>query len=409
MARKNQPTVLSLFAGVGGMDLGFIEAGFKVVWANDFEKDCVETYKKNIGDHIVLGDIKKVKSKDLPKNPDVVIGGFPCQGFSVNNTKRSMEDERNHLYKEMLRIIKDTKPKYFVAENVKGILSLEKGKVIEMIVNDFKKIGYKVDYKLLTAADYGVPQLRQRVFIVGNRINKEIEFPEQTHFPKAEKSPQMDLGFPTDHNMQFHISAKEAIKHLAKVPITYKPIKRNKKVIYNHIAATNVLETFWGRKYPVDQFDICDYLKEYRNKSEWTTKKIDEHFGYRHTAGHWFRKDNNSGSIPKPSDWWELKKLLKFNKKYDKQVTTLVEKKITFEQSLRISNWDTPSDTITATGSEIHPNKERRISVRESAILQSFPDDFVFEGSLNSMYRQVGNAVPPLLALKVAQQIFNNF
>ena len=215
----------------------------------------------------------------------------------------------------------------------------------------------------------------------------------------------MDLGFPTDHNMQFHISAKEAIKHLAKVPITYKPIKRNKNIIYNHIAATNVLETFWGRKYPVDQFDICDYLKEYRNKSEWTTKKIDEHFGYRHTAGHWFRKDNNSGSIPKPSDWWELKKLLKFNKKYDKQVTTLVEKKITFEQSLRISNWDTPSDTITATGSEIHPNKERRISVREGAILQSFPDDFVFEGSLNSMYRQVGNAVPPLLAKKVAELI----
>ena len=175
MTRKKQPTVISLFAGVGGMDLGFIEAGFKVVWANDFEKDCAKTYQRNIGDHIVVGDIRDIKSKDLPKNPDVVIGGFPCQGFSINNINRTMKDERNHLYKEMLRIIKDTKPKYFVAENVKGLLSMEKGKVIELILNDFRNIGYEVDYKLLTAADYGVPQMRQRVFIVGNRINKKIE------------------------------------------------------------------------------------------------------------------------------------------------------------------------------------------------------------------------------------------
>ena len=406
---NKKPTVVSLFAGVGGMDLGFIKAGFEIIWANDFEADCVQTYKNNIGEHIVLGDIKEIKSKDIPNNPDVIIGGFPCQGFSINNIKRTMADERNHLYKEMLRIIKDKKPKFFVAENVKGILSMEKGAVIELIVNDFKKIGYEVDYKLLTAADYGVPQMRQRVFIVGNRIKTKNKFPEITHFPlpnKNDKQQKLNFG---KTNMQFHIPAKEAIGHLAKVPITYDPIeKKGKAPIYNHIASTNVMDTFWGRKYPVNQFDICDYLKEYRNKSEWSTQKIDKHFGYRHTAGHWFRKDNNSGSIPNPSDWWELKKLLKFNSKYDKQVTTLVEKEITFEQSLRISNWDTPSDTITATGSEIHPNKERRISVREGAILQSFPDDFVFVGALNSMYRQVGNAVPPLLAERVARLIFSD-
>ena len=151
--------------------------------------------------------------------------------------------------------------------------------------------------------------------------------------------------------------------------------------------------------------DICDYLKYWRNKKGISVKKIDEYFGYAHTAGHWFRKDNKSGSIPKPSDWWKLKKLLGFDDKYDKQVTEFVEKEIKFEQSLRIANWDTPSDTITASTPEIHPNKKRRLSVRECAILQSFPDDFIFYGSLSSQHRQVGNAVPPLLAKHIAESV----
>ena len=397
------PTVVSLFAGAGGMDLGFQKAGFEIIWANDFDKDSVDTYKKNFGSHIVLGDIKDIPSSDIPDNPDVVIGGFPCQGFSINNKKRSMDDERNHLYKEMLRIIKDKKPKYFVAENVKGILSLEKGEVIKLIVNDFKKIGYDVDYKLLTASDYGVPQNRQRVFIIGNRINKENPYPKVTHYnPNLKKNQQLNL---LDNDLKPYVTAKEVLEHLSNVRISYDPIKVGNKYVYNHIARTNVAETFWGRKYKVNQHDICDYLKEARNKSEWSTQKIDEYFGYRHTAGHWFRKDNNSGSIPNPEDWWELKKLLKFDNKYDKAVTTLEEKTITFEQSLRIANWDTPSDTITATGTEIHPNKKRRISVREAAILQTFPDNFKFVGSMGSMYKQIGNAVPVSLSKLIAKGI----
>ena len=100
----------------------------------------------------------------------------------------------------------------------------------------------------------------------------------------------------------------------------------NELVIKNHIASENVADTFWGRKYEVNQHDICDYLRYWRDKAGWTTKRVDEHFGYAYTAGHWFRKDNNSGSIPKPEDWWELKKILGFDDKYDKAVTTLVEK-----------------------------------------------------------------------------------
>jgi DNA (cytosine-5)-methyltransferase 1 len=391
MDKNKKYIVVGLFSGCGGLDLGFINSGFDVVWANDFFKEAVETYKNNIGNHIVLGDITKIPSSEIPNDFDVLLGGFPCQGFSIANIKRSMKDERNFLYKEMLRIIKDKQPKYFVAENVKGLLSMQKGKVIEMIIKDFQEIGYDVDYKLLKASEYGVPQHRERVFIIGNRLGLKNPFPKKTHGEDEDLLP--------------FVSTQEAVGFLSDVRIRDKSFKLNGHKIINHKARTNVHDQFWGRKYKVNQHDICDYLKFWRSKSGWSTKRVDEHFGYAHTAGHWFRKDNNSGSIPNPSDWWELKKILGFDDKYDKQVTELELKPITFEQSLRINNWETPSDTITATGPEIHPNKERRMSVRECALIQSFPMDFEFVGSLGNMYKQIGNAVPVLLAQKVAEGI----
>ena len=399
--KKNTLKVLSLFAGAGGMDLGFKNAGYDIVWANDVDPDSVKTYKKNIGDHIILGDIEKIKNNKIPANIDVVIGGFPCQGFSIANKSRHIDDSRNKLYKQMLRIIRDKKPKYFVAENVGGILTLGKGAVIQKIIKDFKSIGYKVDYKILNAADYGVPQTRKRVFIIGNRLGLENPYPKQTHeIPSSKKNTLFGNMF------EKQITTKKAINFLSKVPLTNKTIYVNNRVIHNHVGDTNVHDEFWGRKYDVDQFDICDYLKKWRKKAGISTKKVDEHFGYAHTAGHWFRKDNNSGSIPNPDDWRGLKKLLGFDNKYDKQVTTLVKKKIQFEQSLRISNWDTPSDTLTATSPEIHVNLKRRLSVRECAILQTFPDDFIFEGAtFRSMHKQIGNAVPVLLAEMIAKKI----
>ena len=197
-----------------------------------------------------------------------------------------------------------------------------------------------------------------------------------------------------------HVTVKEAIGHLSDVRLRDESLTLDGKIIYNHIASEKVNDKFWARKYPVDQAEICDYLKEWKNKAKMTVPSIDKH-----TAGHWFRKDNKSGSIPKPEDWWELKKLLGFDDKFDKAVTEFEEREIKFEQSLRITNWDRPSDTITATQPEIHVNKKRRLSVRECAILQSFPDDYIFTGSLNSQYRQVGNAVPVLLANKIAMCI----
>ncbi len=394
--------VVSLFSGAGGMDLGFEKAGFDIVWANDFFKEAVESYKKNVSKNVVYGDITKIDSSEIPDNIDLVIGGFPCQGFSVANTKRSMKDERNFLYKEMLRVIKDKNPKFFVAENVKGLLSMEKGKVFEMIKKDFESLGYKVDAKLLNAAEYGVPQARERLVIIGNRIGIENPFPTPTHWVDSKQ-------YKSKKGLKDPVTVKQTIGFLSDVKLSDYPITlENGSKIYNHIAATNVYDKFWGRKFEVNQADICDYLRYWRDKSGYTTKKVDDHFGYKYTAGHWFRKDNNSGSIPKPSDWWELKKMFKFDDKYDEQVTTMVEKEIKFEQSLRITNWDRPSDTITATSPEIHVNKERRLSARECAMLQTFPMDYEFVGSLNTIYRQIGNAVPVKLAEQIASGIYKS-
>lgn len=389
--------VVSLFSGAGGMDLGFIQAGFDVIWANDIIPEAIETYRNNIGNHIVYGDVRMINSDDIPDGADVIIGGFPCQGFSIANTKRSMEDQRNFLYKEMLRIIRDKKPKMFVAENVKGLLSMEKGKVIEMIKNDFESLGYYVEARLLNAAEYGVPQLRERVVIIGNRMSKEVIYPKKTH----------TLSPLTEKDLSPAVTCEQAIGWLADIRCQDYPIKLdNGKIVYQHKALENVADTFWGRKYEVNQEEICDYLVYWRKQAHISTKQVDEHFGYKFTAGHWFRKDNNSGSIPKPSDWWELKKLLGFDDKYDLAVTTLVEKPMIYEQALRITNWDRPSDTITATSPEIHVNKMRRLSVRECAIIQTFPEDFIFSGnSLGIMHKQIGNAVPVLLAKQIATAV----
>ncbi len=188
--------VVSLFCGCGGMDLGFLMAGHKIIWANDIDKNAIATYKYNICrdfdvslDSVVLGDIRKIPSSDIP-NCDMVIGGFPCQGFSVANRYRKVDDERNFLYLEMLRIIKDKQPKYFVAENVPGILSIGKGEVIKMILRDFNDVGYDTQYKVLNAANYGVPQVRKRVIILGARkdTNHKISYPMPTHYDKPQKT-----------------------------------------------------------------------------------------------------------------------------------------------------------------------------------------------------------------------------
>lgn len=303
--------VVSLFSGAGGLDLGFKMAGHDIIWANDLYEDAVETYRHNIGDHIVCEDISKVDEKEIP-DCDIIIGGFPCQGFSVANTKRHEGDERNTLYKQLIRVIKAKKPKFFLAENVKGITNLAKGKVFQMILNDFSEMGYVVKYRILNAADYGVPQTRQRVIIVGVRNDVKFEY----SFPEATNSKDGKGG------LKKWVSVGEAMKQIPD------PDSPNKML--NH-----------------------EYSKYKLNFN-----------GY---IGH------------------------------------------------RQLDPDKPAPTVTARGDSKggvvilpHPNGKRRMSCRELATVQSFPLTYEFYGNRSSIYRQIGNAVPPLLGYAVAK-MFNQY
>ena len=182
-----KPKILSLFSGCGGLDLGFHQQGYETVWANDFNEWAAHTFKHNFGDVMHCGDIEEIDpytDKSIP-DCDIILGGFPCQDFSMIWKRPGLNGERGNLYKSFLRFIDAKKPKVFVAENVKGLLSANKSKAIETIIKDFESIapGYMVKIQLYNFADYGVPQFRERVLIVGIRKDTEFDFvhPEATH------------------------------------------------------------------------------------------------------------------------------------------------------------------------------------------------------------------------------------
>lgn len=192
--------VVSLFCGAGGLDLGFDQAGFKTIWANDINKDACETHKQWSHAEVVCEDIKVIDVNTIPEC-DVVIGGFPCQGFSLAGP-RKIDDKRNILYKFFVNVVEAKRPKAFVAENVKGILTLGGGEIIKAIVADFASRGYKVQAKLLNASDYGVPQDRLRVILVGirNDIDQEWTYPEPLEHKVTlqEVIGQMPAPLPTE-------------------------------------------------------------------------------------------------------------------------------------------------------------------------------------------------------------------
>lgn len=173
---------ISLFCGCGGMDLGFSNAGFNCVYANDIDHWACMTYKRNLGDHVHEADISEVKFDKLPK-VDLIVGGFPCQDFSMIWKRKGLDSERGNLYQHFVRAVRTIKPKMFVAENVKGLLTANKGKAIKQIIEDFSAEGYNVTYKVVNFAHFGTPQLRERVIIVGvsQEIEKEFTFPKPTH------------------------------------------------------------------------------------------------------------------------------------------------------------------------------------------------------------------------------------
>lgn len=175
---NTKPKVLSLFSGCGGMDLGFLQEGYKIVFANDFFHDACETYKKNFGNHMVEGDIADIDFKNTP-DCDLITGGFPCQDFSMIWKRGGITTDRGNLYKHFVRAIATKLPKVFIAENVKGLLTANQGMAIKQIVKDFQSIdhsGYRIYINLFNFAEYDVPQLRERVVIVGIRNDIPFEF-----------------------------------------------------------------------------------------------------------------------------------------------------------------------------------------------------------------------------------------
>lgn len=220
--RPHQPRVISLFAGCGGLDLGFHQEGYEIVWANDFDKWAADTYKHNLGDAMVCKDVEKIdpyRSRSIPAC-DLILGGFPCQDFSMIWKRPGLNGERGNLYKSFLRFVDAKKPKVFVAENVKGLLSANNKLAISQIINDFESIapGYLIKPKLYNFADYGVPQFRERVLIVGIRIDTGFNFqhPKPTHGPKARKP---------------YFTAGEALKDADKVPFNNDRMKVAKKTV----------------------------------------------------------------------------------------------------------------------------------------------------------------------------------
>ncbi len=200
---KKNLTVVSLFSGCGGMDLGFAQAGFNILWANDIDKKACETYALNIGNHIIHGDITELDYSTIPIS-DVIIGGFPCQDFSMLWKRGGISTDRGNLYKSFVDLIALKNPKIFLAENVKGILTANKKQAIKQIIDDFTntgEIGYQTKAFLINFADYGVAQLRERVLIIGIRKDIDIEFelPHKTH------------------NAKNYVSSKQALEGVDKV------------------------------------------------------------------------------------------------------------------------------------------------------------------------------------------------
>lgn len=202
MSRK--VNVVTLFSGCGGLDLSFHQLGFNILWANDFDTKACETYALNIGEHVVCDDITKVDVSTIP-DADLVLGGFPCQDFSMIWKREGLETERGNLYKNFVNVVAAKQPKMFIAENVKGLLTANKGKAIETIINDFSDTGehgYEVKPHLVNFAKYGAPQLRERVLLIGVRkdFNKNFVMPSPTHTPET------------------YVSSGEALKGVEDVP-----------------------------------------------------------------------------------------------------------------------------------------------------------------------------------------------
>lgn len=302
------------------MDLGFKQAGYEIVWANDFNEWAGQTYKRNFGDHMLVGSITDVDFDQLPE-ADIITGGFPCQDFSMISKRGGIDTERGNLYTYFVKAVSVVRPKVFVAENVKGLLTANGGQAIERITNDFASLGYRLHVKLYNFAEFGVPQLRERVLIVG--VRDDIDY---VYEPPA----------PT-HNQQTYVTSGEALAGV-------------EKVIANN---------------------------EHQNIKDRTRQLLE------------LIPEGKNFSAVDPS-----------NPLYVKGMISHVYKRL---------DRNKPSSTIIAGGGGgtwgYHFAEPRPLTNRERARLFGYPDDFVFEGSITEVRRQIGNSVPPVAAKVIAEHL----
>ena len=383
--------VIDLFSGAGGFGLGFKMAGYHVSFSLEIDKWATDTLLENNTNGMVMlqDDIRHYKTKNeilkvFNKTPDVVIGGPPCQGFSnAGSLKRDPNDPRNSLFEYFANWVQHLEPTLFIMENVKGILSrhnAEGVKVIDVIKKRFSDIGYSnLNIWLLNAAEYGVPQLRERVFIVGHKNNLIIEAPPKTHYIDKQEKGLLKV-----------VSVKKAISYLPR------------------INASEGQEVQKYKEKPRSEYQIWARGKQstlYNHVAMKHTKRIIERFSHINIgesvshvpAEYKERKRNGNGEISQQS----------------------------YNMNNRRLDPRRPSYTIPASfySSFIHPYLDRNITAREAARLQSFPDNYRFMGQRTlissklskrngrpdhdylSQYNQIGNAVPPLLSKAIAEHI----
>ncbi len=342
MLIKKDINVIDLFCGCGGLSLGFEQAGYNIVIGVDVWPDALRSYKFNHkGSKTLEADLSDLAPETIDKainhiSIDLIIGGPPCQGFSVAG-KRIVEDKRNDLYKAFVRMVAYFRPKAFVMENVPNILSLGQGIVREAILNDFQELGYNVNYKVLTASDYGVPQNRRRAVFIG----------------------MLEGYFDFDIPMVSHkVTCSEALSDLPDMTIQD------------------------GAEYPIES--QSNYQRSMRENS----KGVFNHEITEHNE----QTRRIIAMVPDGGNYKDLPENLQQTRRVHIAWTRL--------------NSQRPSFTIdTGHRHHFHYLFNRVPTVRESARIQSFPDSFIFLGSKTSQYKQVGNAVPPIMANAIANYL----
>lgn len=340
---KTNFNVIDLFCGCGGFSLGFERAGFNVLLGIDIWKDALNTFECNLKcSKSLMADLSELVPKDTlsligDKKVDVIIGGPPCQGFSIAG-KRIVEDIRNKLYKNFVHFVEYFKPAAFVMENVPNILSIGNGIVRESVLSDFIGLGYTVEYKILTASDYGVPQNRRRAFFVGFRNGTHFKFPETFETPK--------------------VTSEEALSDLPEYSLVD------------------------GSIYP------CAPRSQYQLLMRANSTHINNH----QTTVHNQKTVEIISLVPDGGNYKDLPEELRETRKVHIAWTRLNSKK--------------PSFTIdTGHRHHFHYCYNRIPTARESARIQSFPDDFYFTCSRTSQLKQIGNAVPPLMSEAIAKTL----